>query len=339
MISLLFLFFIVSDCVTTAFAMRMATWNLRFDSKPDNITVQQSIDALPDPLVEFPFQGVHGEQPWSTRRLRVAQTLLSEDIDIAGFQEALVRQVRDLAELLGDDWSWVGVGRDDGKEAGEFSPIFFKKSKFTLVSNDSFWLSDTPFEPSRFPGAGSIRICTATRFTVKEPSSSGPQHFAYLNAHLDDASDQQRQLGTSLILTRARFEAFVNGGPVLVTGDFNSPSTGSDSGGYKVITGAQPPLPINATFAKKFDAGGVGADFRMIDFRGQAPRQSVSKNYATFTGFTEPNDTSDWTRIDFAFGGSTRGWNATGYKVLSALQDDGTLSSDHRPVFADVSLE
>lgn len=43
------------------------------------------------------------------------------------FQEALIRQVNDLKELLGDDWGWVGVGRDDGVERGEFSPIFYKK--------------------------------------------------------------------------------------------------------------------------------------------------------------------------------------------------------------------
>ncbi|KAL0562353.1 hypothetical protein V5O48_019734, partial [Marasmius crinis-equi] len=106
--------------------MRIASWNLRFDSQPDNITVEQSIAALPDPLVEFPFLGVQGEQPWSTRRLRVAETLLSEGIELAGFQEALVRQVNDLAELFGSEWSWFGVGRDDGNQAGEFSPIFYK---------------------------------------------------------------------------------------------------------------------------------------------------------------------------------------------------------------------
>jgi hypothetical protein len=35
--------------------------------------------------------------------------------------------VLDLKELLGDDWNWVGVGRDDGQLKGEFSPIFFNK--------------------------------------------------------------------------------------------------------------------------------------------------------------------------------------------------------------------
>ncbi|KAJ8087591.1 hypothetical protein PM082_006424 [Marasmius tenuissimus] len=324
---------------SSALGMRIATWNLRFDSKPDNITVQQSIDQLPDPLTQFPFLGLHGEQPWSTRRLRVAETLLSEGIELAGFQEALNRQVNDLDQLFGDDWSWIGVGRDDGKEAGEYSPIFFKNSSFTLVSWGSFWLSNTPFEPSKFPGAGSIRICTAARFNVNNPAPGTPKSFSYLNTHLDDQSDDQRKLGASLLLTRAKYEAIQNGGPVFITGDFNSPSTGSDSGGYSIITGASPPVAINTTFAQKFSTGNEGGDFKMLDLRGEAPRQAVSKNFATFTGFTEPADTSSWSRIDFVFGGSNKEWEVDGYKVLSALQDDGTLSSDHRPVFADVVLQ
>ncbi|KAK7047844.1 hypothetical protein VNI00_006172 [Paramarasmius palmivorus] len=319
-----------------ALGIRIASWNLRFDSKPDDITVQESISALPDPLEPFDFLDGNQERPWSTRRLRVAETLLSEGISIAGFQEALVRQVHDLAELFGDDWSWIGIGRDDGVEAGEFSPIFYKNSSLKLLSNDFFWLSNTPFEPSKFPGAGSFRICTAARFTL---TSSSPQNFTILNTHLDDQSDDQRRLAASLLLTRARFEAATTGNPVFITGDFNSPSLGDDSGAYNIITGATEPVPINQTFAERF---AVGDDeqpgFKMLDLRGEAPRANVSRNYATFTGFTAPGDTSSWSRIDFVYGGSNGGWNIDGYKVLSALQDDGVLSSDHRPVFADVSI-
>ncbi|KAJ2979429.1 hypothetical protein NUW54_g11142 [Trametes sanguinea] len=108
-------------------SMRIATYNLRYDSMPDNITVQQSLASLPDPLQQYPFFGKTGEQPWSTRRIKVWENLESEGVVLAGFQEALVRQVTDLATLLGDGWGWVGVGRDDGVAAGEFSPIFYKK--------------------------------------------------------------------------------------------------------------------------------------------------------------------------------------------------------------------
>ncbi|KAI0649733.1 Endonuclease/exonuclease/phosphatase [Trametes meyenii] len=318
--------------------MRIATYNLRYDSMPDNITVQQSLASLPDPLQQYTFYGKKGEQPWSTRRIKVFEHLESEGIVLAGFQEALVRQVHDLAELLGDGWGWVGVGRDDGVAAGEFSPIFYKKSDVDLVSNDSFWLSNTPDVPSRFPGAGSVRIATATHLILKS-APGGPVHFTYLNTHLDDQSDDQRRLGASMLLTRARYEAFKTKGPVVITGDFNSPATGTDSGAYQIITGALPPVAINQTFAERYAVPkGVLPNFTAVDLKGQAPRSAVSGNFATYTGFNAPGDGSVYSRIDFVFGGSNGKWTSDAYKVGSSLTDDGVLASDHRPVFTDITL-
>ncbi|KAI0752547.1 Endonuclease/exonuclease/phosphatase [Daedaleopsis nitida] len=319
--------------------MRIATYNLRFDSKPDNITVQQSLDSLPDPLVAPTFYGKTGEQPWSTRRIKVFQHLINEGIVLAGFQEALVRQVNDLATLFGDGWGWVGVGRDDGVAAGEFSPIFYKKSDVELVSNDSFWLSNTPDVPSKFPGAGSVRICTATHLVLKS-NPDAPIGFTYLNTHLDDQSDDQRRLGASMMLTRARFEAWKTGGPVIVTGDFNSPATGSDSGAYQIMTGQIPPVAINETFAARFAVPeGTLPDFKMLDLKAQTPREFVSGEYATFTGFNAPGNASAFSRIDFVYGGSNGQWTSNAYRVGSSLTDDGVLASDHRPVFAEITLK
>ncbi|TFY76737.1 hypothetical protein EWM64_g7274 [Hericium alpestre] len=326
----------VTAAATTG--IRLASWNLRFDSMPNNITVQQSLAALPDPLQQPAFLGLSGEQPWSTRRIRVAQRLLSEKIVLAGFQEALVRQVNDMATLLGSDWSWVGVGRDDGVAAGEFSPIFFNKPVFKLINNDTFWLSNTPFDAgSKFPGAGSVRIATATHFEIKATG----KRFTYINTHLDDQSDDQRRLGASLILWRAHFEAAQNGGhsTVLITGDFNSASTGEDAGAYQIITGAIPPVPINSTFQQRFPIpSGALANFTALDLRTQVPRFGVSGNFASFTGFNAPDDTSQYQRIDFIFGGSNGGWTGEAIKVETALTDDGVIASDHRPVFGDISL-
>ena len=71
--------------VTTASIpnMRVVTYNLRYDALPDNLTVQDSLDALPDPLSEPNYLNVHQEQPWSNRRIRIAENLLSSNIDIA----------------------------------------------------------------------------------------------------------------------------------------------------------------------------------------------------------------------------------------------------------------
>ncbi|PIL28903.1 hypothetical protein GSI_08949 [Ganoderma sinense ZZ0214-1] len=323
---------------TMAQSLRISTYNLRYDSMPNNITVAETLSSLPDPLTPPTYYGDTGEQPWSTRRVKVYQHLDQQGVVLAGFQEALVRQVDDLATLFGDGWNWVGVGRDDGVAAGEFSPVFYKKSAIDLVSNDSFWLSNTPFEPSKFPGAGSFRICTATHLILKTDPAH-PISFTYLNTHLDDQSDAERRLAASLILTRARYEAYKTGRPVIVTGDFNSEATGTDSGAYQIITGQIAPVAINATFAAKFAVpNGTLDDFKMLDLKAEVAREYVSGEYATYTGFNAPGDASVYTRIDFVLGDSTKRWSIDKYHVGSSLTDDGVLASDHRPVIADITL-
>lgn len=44
------------------------------------------------------------------------------------FQEAFKSQVDDLQALLGEGWRWVGVGRDDGFQQGEYAPIFYVRA-------------------------------------------------------------------------------------------------------------------------------------------------------------------------------------------------------------------
>jgi len=322
---------------TTSTNIRLGTWNLRYDSKPDNITVKETIANLKDSLIEpNPYNnGSQIEHPWSTRRIYVSRTLLHEQVQLIGFQEALIRQVDDLQVLLGSDWAWVGVGRGDGKQKGEYSPIFYKKSIFKLINWDTFWLTDTPFVPSKYPDAGSYRICTVARL---ETIATG-QRFTLLNTHLDYQSDAQRKLGASLILHRAHYEAYKSKQPVLVTGDFNSPPEGGDSGAYEIITGVIDPVPISHSFSDEYQIPkDAGSNFVENDLKAHVPPEYVSGHFATFTGFSLPNDTGAYSRIDFIFGSSRGGWEATSYKVGSSFTDDGVWASDHRPVYVDVTL-
>ncbi|CAG8716772.1 12196_t:CDS:2, partial [Acaulospora morrowiae] len=119
---------------------RVATFNIRFDghksppvSENENIVVPSAFD---------------GEQPWYVRRKKVADAILFHRVDIIGLQEVLYNQVKDLEVLLGEDWQWTGVGRDDGKIKGEFVPIFYKK-RFKLLESKNLWLSNTPDVPSK----------------------------------------------------------------------------------------------------------------------------------------------------------------------------------------------
>ena len=45
------------------------------------------------------------------------------------------------------------MGRDDGKQAGEFSPIFYNTDFITLREFDTFWLSYVP----SFPRTSALR--------------------------------------------------------------------------------------------------------------------------------------------------------------------------------------
>ena len=172
-----------------------------------------------------------------------------------------------------------------------------------LLSWDTFWLSNTPFEPSKYPGAGSFRACTRALF-------SSPQggKFTVLNTHLDDQSDTQRKLAGSLMLHRAKYESISTKRPVFLMGDLNSESTGGNAGAYKILTGAEKPLAINQTFVDKYqwikkDQPKADA-FGLRDFAGLAPPERRSGDFATYTGFRGVADTSAYVRIDYVFGGS-----------------------------------
>lgn len=105
------------------------------------------------------------ELPWTIRRTPLISNILMHAPHIFGLQEVLKRQLSDITNGLHtyaplDEWDHVGVGRDDGADRGEFSPICYKKSSFELVEWEYFWLSTTPERPSKGWDAGHYRICT-----------------------------------------------------------------------------------------------------------------------------------------------------------------------------------
>lgn len=164
--------------------------------------------------------------------------------------------------------------------------------------------SPTPFQVSIYPGAGCKRICTTARFLSQ--TSSKP--LTIINTHLDHLLDEQRKYGASLLLVRGRYEAATSKGPVLLTGDFNSPPTGRDSGACGITTGNIPPMQVDKQFKEKYHTGrDQFPDFKFLDTRAETPRFGVSENFATFTGWS-PNVTKEWVRIDFILGGSCRRW-------------------------------
>jgi len=179
-----------------------------------------------------------------------------------------------------------------------------------------------------------MRICTTARFLT----CAGQKQLTVINTHLDHVSDDQRKYGASLLLVRGRYEAATSKGPVILTGDFNSSPTGSDSGAYGIATGKVPPVQVDKKFTEKYTPeGNQLSDFKFLDTRTVTPRFNVSANFATFTGWS-PTVTKGWGRIDFVLGGSNRRWVSTSCKVGAGMSDDGMMHSDHRPLFVDFNI-
>lgn len=197
-------------------------------------------------------------------------------------------------------------------------------------------LSETPFEPSRFPGAGSTRSATRALFRCRVGNGSGGGIITAICTHWDEQSDAQRQLAASLLVQRGAHEAArTRNRPVFILGDFNSPSSGPDCGGYEIITGARAPQPIDPVFAGRYGRGELGWAFD--DLLVHTQPMGRSGNHATVTGFFE-HRRMDLKRIDFAMAGGG-GWEVVRYRVGENCCDAQRMASDHRPVWVDVVVK
>lgn len=313
---------------------------MRYDSQPDSLTVHDTIGSL-DPSVpddnDVSYYACYKEMPWSSRRIGIANQVQFACPDVLCVQEAKERQVNDLNELLKDEYDWEGVGRDDGLKKGEFEAIFYRKDKFRVLHAETFWLSHTPFVPSKYPGAGSVRSATVVRFI-------GELEFSVINCHLDEQSESQRRLAVSLLLYRASYEfdyysSNNKPGLIFLLGDFNSQSSGDSAGAYDIITAKRKPETIDSDFAERY-ANSFGEFFHFEDLLAATPPQNRSGNHATFTGFQEKAQTRKYTRIDFQFGGETskRDWDALRFKTEENFYDNEYPLSDHRAIVCDVGI-
>ena len=95
---------------------------------------------------------------WGQRYPVIAQIVQYHDFDIFGTQECFIHQLKDTKEAL-PSYDYIGVGRDDGKEKGEHSAIFYRTDKFDVIEQGDFWLSETPDVPSKGWDAVLPRIC------------------------------------------------------------------------------------------------------------------------------------------------------------------------------------
>lgn len=157
-----------------------------------------------------------GQDNWKYRKERVANAIHFYEVDILGTQEVLHHQLLDMQKRL-PEYGVIGVGREDGKEKGEYSALWYKKERFSLLDSGYFWLSATPeIVGSKGWDGACERVASWAKLKDK---ISGKVFFA-LNTHLDHVGEIARREGINLILQRIK--QLSNGYAVVVTGDFNA---------------------------------------------------------------------------------------------------------------------
>lgn len=152
---------------------------------------------------------------WNTRAPGIYNLINYESWDIFGSQEVLHNQLNDILANI-DGYAYIGVGRDDGAEGGEYAPIFYKKSRLRCLDSGHFWLSETPDSVgSRGWDAALCRICTWGLFEDKETK----WRFHMFNLHMDHVGKIARRESAKLVVSRMK--EMCGDMPFILTGDFN----------------------------------------------------------------------------------------------------------------------
>ncbi len=165
-----------------------------------------------------------GENSWEYRKNNVVETIKNFNPVLLGLQEALQLQIDEFLKQM-PNYSYAGVGRDDGKSAGEHSCIFYLKDRFDVDSSGTFWFSETPnIVASKSWGNNITRICTWALFRDKLSGKS----FYMFNVHLDHESQPSREKSSELLIRKINEKSL----PIILTGDFNC---GDDNAAIKTI--------------------------------------------------------------------------------------------------------
>ncbi|WP_316745927.1 endonuclease/exonuclease/phosphatase family protein [Pedobacter gandavensis] len=194
-----------------------------------------------------------GVNAWPNRKDEVKALVRFHDADILCVQEALPLQVDQLLENT--NYAMEGVGREDGKRAGEFSAIYYDKSRFVRKDGGTFWLSETPDQPSKGWDAALNRICSWVRLYDR----LNKKEFLVFNTHYDHIGVQARIESAKLI--KRKIQEIAPALPVVLTGDLNvTPETEAIATINSFLTDAktasiEPPYGPEGTFNNfKFDS-------------------------------------------------------------------------------------
>lgn len=156
------------------------------------------------------------ENSWDQRKEALVDLIAYYHPDFLGIQEGLFNQVDYISDHT-KNYAMIGVGRDDGKKAGEFVALYYDAGKYELIDQKTFWLSQSPDIPSKSWDAALNRICTYGLFKEK----NGNRRLHVFNTHFDHRGPEARKMSAKLILEKIEDYA-PQGSQVVVMGDLNS---------------------------------------------------------------------------------------------------------------------
>ena len=199
---------------------------------------------------------------WNYRRDKVVEIIKKYEPTIIGFQEVLHDQMIYLIDHLDKIYSYYGIGRDDGKQTGEYNPIFYKKH-LNRIKEGTFWLSETPEIPSKtWPGC-CYRICSWIIFRLKNVD------LLVANTHFDEKFTETRikSIEVLSILENKRTELYI------LMGDFNF-ETGSNE--YEKIIS-------QFSIKNSFQEANSPYNENLVTFHGfRGDRTSISQRFIDF---------------------------------------------------------
>ena len=246
--------------------------------------------------------------------------------DVFGLQEVKHNQLEDMLAGL-PDYDYEGVGRDDGKQAGEYSPIFYKKERFKKLEGGTFWISETP-EKVGVKGwdAALPRICSYVHLQDKVTT----KRFWFFNLHMDHIGVEARREGAKLIAKK--ITEMCGKEPAFVSGDFN---VDQHNEAYRTIINTGVLEDSYELAEKKFATTGTFNSFdsnlfteSRIDHIFVTEHVTVN-NYAVLTdGYWTPNDKS---------GKSRKGEAAP--QEINFSEHQHRCPSDHYPIAAKVTFK
>ncbi|MBO0358214.1 endonuclease/exonuclease/phosphatase family protein [Hymenobacter sp. BT186] len=269
----LFLLLAVSATIS-AQTMKVATYNVRYDNKQDTANA------------------------WLRRLPHLTNLIRFQDFDLFGTQEVLYTQLQDMTSKL-PGYAYIGVGRDDGKQAGEYSAIFYKQDRYKLLKQGTFWLAPNTTAPVKGWDAALPRVCTWGQFQEKTTGFT----FYLFNTHFDHVGVQARKESAKLIL--ARIKEMAGASPAILTGDLNVDQRNES---YTLLSTSGTLRDAYQTAAVVYAPNGTFNDFK-----------ATTKTDA---------------RIDHIF--LSPAFTATRYGILTDTYGGGKTPSDHYPVAIEV---